>query len=236
MWKGYKYTDFEFEGRSATIVFPEKPDALKNWTLKMEYQYAFIEEELALLERGFHVAFLSNTSRFASKADCDAKARFAEYLHREFGLRDRCVPIGMSLGGAHAVNFAGFYPEKVACMYIDAPILSFFQYAKEKYRDIWENEVVPTYPGITRAGLYSFDNHPMAKIPTLRQNRIPVLLVYGNEDMTVPVDEHAKIMEMEYENCPGLLTVMVRNLQGHHPHGFPANPAPIADYIVEHSK
>ena len=234
MWHGYKYIDFEFEGRKATLVFPEKPDAQKNWTLKMEYQYAFIEEELALLEKGFHVAYLENISRFASKADCDAKARFAEYLHTEYGLREKCVPIGMSLGGAHAVNFAGFYPEKVACMYIDAPILSFFQYAKEKYRDIWEKEVEPTYPGITRANLYAFDNHPMAKIPVLQRHMIPVLLVYGNEDMTVPIDEHAKIMEMEYEKCPGLLTVMVRNLQGHHPHGFPMNPAPIVEYIEKH--
>jgi len=142
----------------------------------------------------------------------------------------------MSLGGAHAVNFAGFYPDKVACLYIDAPILSFFQYAKEKYRDIWDKEVTPTYPGITRAKLYDFDNHPMAKVPVLQANNIPVLLVYGNEDMTVPYDEHGGIMELEYEDHPDLLTVMVRNLQGHHPHGFPMNPAPIVDYIVDHCR
>ena len=112
MWHGYRYTDFEFEGRQATLVFPEKPDEKMNWALKTEYQYAFIEEELALLGKGFHVAFLRNNSRFASKADCDAKARFCEFLHNEYGLREKCVPIGMSLGGAHAVNFAGFYPEK----------------------------------------------------------------------------------------------------------------------------
>ena len=86
------------------------------------------------------------------------------------------------------------YPGKVACMYIDAPILSFFQYAKAMYRDIWENEVVPAYPGITRAALYDFDNHPMAKIPVLKANSIPVLLVYGNEDITVPYEEHGRIM------------------------------------------
>lgn len=235
MWKDYKYTDFEFEGRKATLVFPKETDEKRRWTLKMEYQYAFIEEELSLLEKGFHVAYLENISRFASKADCDAKARFAEYLHNEYGLNEKCVPVGMSLGGAHAMNFAGFHPDKVSCLYIDAPILSFFQYAKEKYRDIWEKEVVPTYPGITRAGLYYFDNHPMSKIPILQAHNIPVLLVYGNEDMTVPCDEHARIMEMEYEDKPGLLTVMVRNLQGHHPHGFPTDPKPIVDYILEHS-
>ena len=33
MWNGFEYKDFEFEGRKATVVFPKKADAKKNWTL-----------------------------------------------------------------------------------------------------------------------------------------------------------------------------------------------------------
>ena len=57
------------------------------------------------------MAFLRNQTRFATREDCDAKARFAHFLRENYGLRDKCVPVGFSCGGAHAVNFCGAYPE-----------------------------------------------------------------------------------------------------------------------------
>lgn len=237
MWDGYDYKDFEFEGRKATVVFPKTADNLRNWTLKTEYQYAFVEEEMALLERGFHVAYLENNNRFATKEDCDAKARFAEFLHAKYNLRDKCVLVGMSLGGAHAVNFAGFYPEKVVCMFIDAPVLNFLNYpGKPQCKSVWENEFVKAYPGITRAGLLNFENHPMNKIPVLKEHKIPIIMLYGDEDKTVDYSENGRLMEYEYEDMPELLTVIKRECQGHHPHGFPQKPEIVADFIEEHSK
>ena len=238
-WHGFECTEFEFEGRDASIVFPKKADEKKNWTLKTEYKEAFPETEIALLENGFHAAYLQNTSRFATKEDCDAKARFVKYISEKYGLRSKCVLIGMSCGGAHAVNFGGFYPQCVLGMFIDAPVLNFCSFPGKigaGYEEIWENEFVKAYPGITRAKLLNFENHPMNKIDVLKEHKIPVLMVYGTEDLTVLYNENGKIMEEEYRDAPELLTVIPRICQGHHPHGIPSDPQKICDYILKWCK
>lgn len=240
LWFGFKKEEFEFEGRQAIIVFPKEAESEINWTLKTEYWGAFPNTEIELLKRGFHAAYLQNISRFATKEDCDSKARFVEYISEKYGLRNKCVPVGMSCGGAHAMNFAGFHPESVACMFIDAPVLNFCSFpgklGSEKCEGVWENEFVKAYPGITRAGLLNFDNHPISKIPVLQENKIPVIMLYGTEDQTVIYNENGALMELEYKNCPELLKVVPRNFQGHHPHGLPEGNTEVVDFIWEKSR
>ena len=236
-WFGRDCFEFDFEGRRAMLVYPEKADEKKNWSLKTEYRDAFPETELALLDLGFHVAHLENVSRFATPEDCDAKARFVKYLHEEMGLRDKCVPVGMSCGGAHAINFAGYHPECVQCMFIDAPVLNFCDFPGRigaKFASVWDNEFIKAYPGMTRAKLFNFEYHPINRVPVIKERKIPILMVYGTEDETVCYDMNGRLMELEYEDFPELLTVMAREGQGHHPHGFPDNPKIITDFIVKH--
>ena len=245
LWYGFEKIDFDFEGFNATLVFPKTADKDKNWSLKMEYKEAFPETEIELLNRGFHVAFLQNDNRWATKFDCDKKARFAKFLNKEYGLNKKLVPIGFSCGGAHAINFAGFYPELVKCVYIDAPVLNYISYPGKfnkgtgRLNDynveyVYENEFVKAYPGITRVKLFSFDNHPISKIPTLIEKNIPILLTYGDQDMSLDANEHWKIMIEEYKDRPDLLQVIVRVCQGHHPHGLLDKSYIVADFICEH--
>ncbi len=234
LWHGFKQIEFEFEGHDAILVFP-KEKANGNWTLKTEYWDAFPNTEIELLNRGFHAAYLKNISRFATKEDCNAKAHFVKFLLEKYGLRDKCVPVGMSCGGAHAVNFAGYHPECVACMFIDAPVLNFLDYPGrlDKYEDIWEKEFLKAYPGMTRAGIFTLDEQPMNRIPSLIENRIPVIMLYGTEDCTVEYNMNGRIFAEAYEGHEDLLEVIPRACQGHHPHGFFDNPEKLADLIME---
>lgn len=233
-WNGFEKEEFIFEGRKAVLVFPKKADKRKNWLLKTEYWNAFPEREKDLIGEGFHLAYIENETRFATKADCDIKARFSDFLSEKYGLRDKCVLVGMSCGGAHAVNFAGFYPQKVACIFLDAPVLNFCDYPGRLGENdccyVWENEFVKAYPGITRAKLLNFDNHPIGKTDILKEHNIPIVMMYGTEDKSVDYEANGRLLEIEYENNP-LLTVIKRNLQGHHPHGYTDAPEAFAEYI-----
>lgn len=239
-WFGFPQAEFDFEGRRATVVFPEKPCEGRNWTIKTEYKDAFPETEIALLNEGFHAAYLENKTRFATKEDCDAKARFVKFLAKELNLKEKCVPIGMSCGGAHAVRFAGYYPELIDCMFIDAPVLNYCDfpaaYGNDYREKVWEEEFVIAYPGITRAALFNFAHHPMNMIDSLIENKIPVLMLYGNEDTTVDFFKNGAILVDAYKDHRELLKVHMREYQGHHPHGIPQNPKMIVDFILKYAK
>ena len=221
-WNGFLCERFEFEGRDAIIVFPKVKSAVREWALKTEYWNAFPDIEIKLLERGFHLAFVKNKTRFATKEDCDIKARFVKYISEKYTLSNKCVPIGMSCGGAHAVNFAGLYPELIQCMYIDAPFLNFCSYpgkiGNAECERVWQNEFVKAYTGIERYMLLNSDIHPICKADILIKNKIPVVLVYGTEDNTVIYEENGKLLEMAYDGT-GLMTLIKVGCRGHHPHG-----------------
>lgn len=226
-WNGFRCEKFEFEGKSAIIVFPKGETTHGNWLLKTEYWDGFPQTEIEMLKRGFHLAYVQNETRFATVSDCGRKARFVDYVSEKYGLRDKCITVGYSCGGAHAVNFAGYFPEKVCLIFIDAPVLNFCDYPGRlpggKCEAVWENEFIHAYPNITRAGLLNFENHPINRTGALKEAKIPIIMLYGEEDKTVIYEKNGKLLEIEYEACPELLTVIKRPLQGHHPHGFLLN-------------
>ncbi len=238
-----KFYDFDkksflFEGREAIIVFPKKADKNKNWLLKTEYWDAFPETELEMVERGFHLAYVQNSSRFATYEDCELKKRFVEFLSLEYGLSDKCVPVGMSLGGAHAINFAGFFPECVKCIFLDAPVLNFLSYPGRYVEEhVWKKEFIAAYPGITRAKLLDdFKYHPIKQSFSVMENNIPIVMLYGTQDKTVIYEENGQLLEEVYENKKDLLLVIQRGMQGHHPHGFLHDKSPLINFILKHTK
>ena len=124
LYNGFRRIDFTFEGREALLIFPEKPNENKNWLLKTEYFSAFPDFQIQMLHRGWHLAFIKNITRWCLEEDLDLKKRFAEYLHAEYGLCEKCVPVGMSCGGLIGSKFAAKYPEKVSALYLDAPVMN----------------------------------------------------------------------------------------------------------------
>lgn len=248
MWNGFEIKEFEFEGKDARIVFPhnETAEDKKNiaradgrWLLKTEYWGAFPEVEIEMLKRGFHLVSIQNISRFATEEDCERKARLVKFISETYNLRDKCVIVGYSLGGAHAFNFAGFHPECVSCIYVDAPVLNFCDYPgrmpSEECEGVWENEFIYAYPGVSRAMLLDFKNHPINKVPVLKEHKIPIIMLYGSEDMSVNYHLNGRLLEMEYKDND-LLKVIPRALQGHHPHGGLYDKTELIEFILDKSK
>jgi pimeloyl-ACP methyl ester carboxylesterase len=126
LWRNeFRQLEFEFEGRYATLIFPPEGTANQRWMLKTEYFGAFPALELEMLARGWHLAYVKNVTRWCLDEDLERKARFAAFLHTEYGLCPRCVPVGMSCGGLIAIKFAAKYPEMVECLYLDGPVVNY---------------------------------------------------------------------------------------------------------------
>lgn len=235
LWNGYIAESFTFEHMQAVFVRP-KVEPCGHWCLKCEYWGAYPAVELALLEKGFCLAWVQNTSRFAPDEDCHRKARFAAHIASAYGLLPRCVPVGMSCGGAHAVRFAGLHPECVEALYIDAPVLNYASLPGKLgvpfCEEIWDKEFTVTYPGITRSDLLCFDGHPVLMAGRLIEARIPTVMVWGEEDATVDYNENGRLLEQAMEGS-GLLRTIAVPCRGHHPHGMLGSQRPIVDFILQ---
>ena len=238
-WNGYKRLDFLFEDRKAILVFPnDKGWGSGHWACKMEYFGAFPKLECDLLANGFHLAYLENKNRWGCDVDHDAKIRFADFLKNEYGLSHKFVPIGMSCGGLHSVNFASRYPGRVSVLYLDAPVMNFlscpmgFGVGDSLGNGSGWKELQDAY-GFSISELLTYREHPMDRIPVLTEHKIPAVLVYGDSDPVVPYMENGKILEDAYRKSGVPLFCEGKAGCAHHPHGL-EDTSGILEFIRSH--
>ena len=68
----------------------------------------------------------------------------------------------------------------------------------------------------------------------LLENNIPIILVSGDSDRTVPYCENGALLEKYYKENGGTIEVHIKKNADHHPHGLD-NCEIIADFIENHS-
>ena len=236
VWNGFRRIDFEFEGMAAILVFPSEPNEGRNWLLKTEYFDAFPDLEIEMVKRGWHLAYVKNVTRWCLDEDIDRKKRFIEFLHDEYDLAPKCTPVGMSCGGMIACKLAAKYPEVIAALYIDAPVMNLLSCpggvgdgSKNAYPEFVEAT------GMTLTDLMSYRDHPIDKMHLLLEANIPIILIYGDSDKVVPYHENGALLEKYYHERGGVLIAIGKEGCGHHPHGLPDDNTPIVEFIEKYS-
>ncbi len=233
-WNGHKCIEFSFEGRHCLLVCPSTPCEGNKWLIKTEYFGAFPSLELSMVERGYHVAYIANKSRWMVPEDIEVKARFASFLREHYGLNERCVPVGMSCGGLHAVYLAAAHPELIAAMYIDAPVMNLLScpaaIGRKPSIDIAE---LTEDTGMTVSDLINYRNHPIDRAPEILAANIPIIMVAGDSDVVVPYNENGKHLAELYRRGGGTLVEIIKPGCNHHPHGLDDN-TPIIEFIEKY--
>ncbi len=233
-WNGFDSIVFEFESREATLVFPKNANKSGHFLLKTEYFGAFPDFEIEMLHRGWHLAHIANKTRWCLDEDLDIKARFIDYLHREYALDKRCVPVGMSCGGLIASKLAARHPECVSVLYLDAPVMNLLSCPAGVGRDFEHAEGMLAEftgaTGITLSQLTYYREHPIDKMPILLENGVPIVMVYGDSDTVVPYEENGAILERYYKENGGDILTIGKAGCGHHPHGL-EDSTPIIEFI-----
>ncbi len=233
-WHGFERLEFEFNGRRAILVLPKEPCKDKKWLYKTEYFEAFPTFEIEMLKRGYYVAHLSNKSRLCPKEDTDMRPLFCEFLKEKFGLCEKCLPVGMSCGGMQAVYFAAEYPQYVAALYIDAPVLNLLSWplglgeSKGACPEEFKRDI-----GIPLAEMLSYRYHPIDCKEKLLKSGIPIFMVCGDSDITVPYIENGKILSDYFKANKGNITEIVKPGCDHHPHGL-EDYTPLFDFVKKY--
>ena len=227
---GYKMYEFEFMGRQAMLVFPKAPNNHKPWLLKTEYFWAFPTFEKEMLKKGYYLAYISNKTRWHDDSDDDVKHNFSLFLQEEFGLLNKCLPVGMSCGGMHAIYFGAKYPSDVIGLYLDAPVVNLLScpFGIGIGRCESKNEFID-HKGLSLSDLLTFREHPQDYIHHLTENHIPVFLICGDSDDIVPYTENGKIVFDHYIKQNADIRLIIKEGCNHHPHGLD-DPTPLVEW------
>ena len=237
-WHNYDRYDFKVDGHPVLVVAPPKPAPGRPWLWHGEFFGHRPEPDLALLEAGFHIAYMSVPNHLGSPTAVKYWNRFYETLTNEYKLSPKPALIGLSRGGLYCYNWAAANPDKVSCIYGDAPVCDFKSWpggrgiGKGSPKD-W-SLVIERYGFSSEAEAIAYEKNPVDNLQPLAKAGVPLLHVYGDADDVVPWQENTGLIANRYQQLGGSITLINKPGVGHHPHGLD-DPRPIVDFIIRHA-
>lgn len=233
-WRGLERIDFEFEGHSCILVKPEKAAEGRPWVWRAEFFDDFAQADEAMAKRGWHVAYVKLSDRYGCPSAVEDMESFRKYMVKVYGLSEKPDIFGFSRGGLYTVNYALTYPAHTGKIYIDAPVLDIRSWPGGKGKGIgdeqcWQ-ECMECY-GLNEETAKIFDCNPLDRAEELAKTGIPVIMVAGGADETVPYDENGEPFVKRFRAAGGVIEEYVKPECGHHPHSL-EDPRPIVEFLM----
>ncbi len=236
-WHGFDRFDFEVEGRPVLVVAPQVAAEGRPWVWHGEFFGHKPEPDIALLNRGFHIAYMRVPDLLGSPPAVAHWNAFYAELTGKYKLSRKPALVGLSRGGLYCYNWAAANPNQVACIYGDAPVCDFKSWpggrgkGKGSPRD-WQL-VLQSYGFADDAAALAYDRNPVDNLAPLAHARVPLLHVYGDADEVVPWDENTGLIAERYRALGGEITLIAKPGVGHHPHGLD-DSTPIVEFLARH--
>lgn len=234
-YHGYECADFRFMGRSCKVVKPRNPAPYAPWIWNCRFWNVEPQTEVALLDSGFYVVYCDVAELFGNhEAVSIWNALYAKLT--QAGLSKKVCLEGFSRGGVYAYRWAAENPEKVACVYADAPVLDLKSWPGGKGTGKGDAGSWAAFKqdfGLTtEEAAMAFKGNPIDLVPAIVKGKYPMLHVVGDADDVVPVAENTALFEEKVKSAGGNITVIHKPGVKHHPHSL-SNPQPIVDFIMK---
>lgn len=224
---GFDRYDFKVDALSCRVVTPRKAAEGRPWIWRARFFGHEPQTDVALLERGYHVAYVDVAGLYGGPEAVARWDAFYAHLTSTHAFSKKVVLEGMSRGGLIVYNWASRNPEKVRCIYADAPVCDF-----KSWPGI--NKAILDAYGLTEEEARAYTGNPVDSLKPLAEAGVPLLHVVGDADKVVPVAENTAVMEKRYTALGGTFRVIHKKGVGHHPHSL-KDPAPIVAFILEHA-
>lgn len=236
-WNGFEKVNFKVGERDAFVVVPKTVAPGRPWIWRTEFFGHEPQADIALLEHGFHAAYIDLQNLYGGPEAMKAMDAMHEYVTREFQLSPKTVLEGFSRGGLFSLNWAARHPDKVACIYNDAPVCDFKSWPGGKGKGKgspgdWER--CKQVYGLTEQQAMEYKLNPVDNLKPLADAKIPILHVCGAKDDVVPVDENSLIVQKRYAELGGSFTLINKPHCNHHPHSL-KDPTRIVNFVLTHT-
>lgn len=231
---GFALYDFQLENIPCKVVVPSSPAPGKPWVWRARFWGHKPNVDIALLEKGFHVAYADVSDLFGSPRAVARWDRLYDYLVKSRGFHPKPALEGLSRGGLIVYNWAADHPEQVSCIYADAPVCDIKSWPGGKGRGkVGPWDLCKKAYGFTEEQAVAFRGNPIDRLEPLAAAGIPLLHVVGQSDDAVPVEENTGVLERRYNELGGSIHVIKKPGVGH-VHGL-QDPTPIVDFIQKHA-
>jgi pimeloyl-ACP methyl ester carboxylesterase len=237
-WHGFTRYDFQVDGKPVLVVAPRRESPGRPWLWHGEFFGHRPAPDIELLKRGFHVVYMSVPDLLGGPPAVEHWNKFYDELTGKYGFAKKAALVGLSRGGLYCYNWAAANPEKVACIYGDAPVCDFKSWpggrgkGKGSPRD-WQL-VLRVYGFADDAAALAYAKNPVDNLAPLAAAKVPLLHVYGDADDVVPWDENTGKLAENYRKLGGEITLIAKPGVGHHPHGLD-DSTPIVEFIAKHA-
>jgi len=233
---GYECADFTFDGRACKIAKPKWSAPGHPWIWRARFWGHEPQTDISLLQRGFHLVYCDVAELLGNDESIKYWNDFYDLVYKA-GLGKKAVMEGMSRGGVYVFNWVAVNSNKVACVYVDNPLLNIPSWAESFMKtpaiknDMFE-AFKKDYNITTDEQLREFKNSPVDKVKQIVKGKYPILILCADEDEAVSPADNTLLFEKRVKAINGNITVMHKPGFKHHPHSFP-NPKPITDFILK---
>ena len=234
IWNGFRRHDFTVRDWDAILVEPHAPAAGRPWIWRARFFDAWPAVDLALLSRGFHLAYVDVADLFGGPEAVARYDAYYGYLTGEHGLSRCPVLEGFSRGGLIMYSWAAANPDKVCCLYGDAPVCDIRSWPGGRGAGTGNAECWPrclAAHGLSEADVDAFRGNPIDLLGPLADADLPIIRVCGDADESVPMSENTQALAERYRSLGGRIEVIVKPGVGHHPHSL-EDPSPVVDFIL----
>jgi pimeloyl-ACP methyl ester carboxylesterase len=238
VYRGFDRFDFAVDKRPVWVVVPKVAAAVKPWVWRALFWDHEPQVDVALLNKGFHVVYMDASDMYGSPATVENWNAFYKELTEKYGFAKKVALEGLSRGGLVCYNWGAVNPEKVACIYGDAPVCDFKSWPGGKGKSkgdagAWQT-ILKAYKFENEQQALAYGKNPVDNLKPLADAKVPLLHVCGDADDVVPIEENTLILKERYEKLGGKMELIVKKGVGHHPHSL-VDPAPIVDFILKHA-
>ncbi|MCE9255158.1 prolyl oligopeptidase family serine peptidase [Bacteroides fragilis] len=231
---GFQGYDFDYEGTHCKIVKPYIEANGKPWVIRARFWGHEPQTDIELLEHGLHIVYCDVADLYGSDRAIERWDKFYRLMTAN-GFNKKVVLEGMSRGGLIVYNWAARNPEKVACIYADAPVMDFKSWPMGKGRSAVSVEdtqkLLTAYGFSSEVEALKWKKNPVDHAKKIAKAKIPCLHVVGDADQVVPVNENTAVFEKEMKKKKAPITVIHKAGVDHHPHSL-NDPQPIVHFIL----
>ena len=238
-WRTFTRHHFTVNGCPCWVAVPNNPRPGNPWAWGLEFPTAFDTRTgvIPLVEDGFHYVHMDVGNTFGSPAAQVQLDAFYAHLTAK-GLNRKATLIGISRGGLYAYRFAARNPDRVICIYGDAPVCDFKSWPGGKGKGKgsagdWAS-LLKCYGFKDEPEALAFTQNPVDILAPLAEAGIPLIHVVGDADDVVPVAENTAVIEQRYKALGGTIHVFHKPVVGHHPHGLD-DPTPVVNLIKDYT-